>query len=303
MSTTRVPVPFAAAAAVSAALSRFLPAAREVASVVPASRLGECPAPPTVPTGIAALDALTGGFPRGALSEIYGPASSGRTSVLLALLAALTRRREVCALVDASDSFDPHSAAAAGVDLARLLWVRCAKSSPRRHRDTEKEIADCRLQIADRNSNIRNKASSIVNRQSAIFNPVEQALKATDLLLQGGGFGLVAVDLGDIAPHTARRIPLTSWFRFRRAVEHTSTLLLVLEEEPHAQSCASLVVRLAAQPSRQSPVVSRQESPKHARLLAGLRIEAEVLRTQDKKPPRSASAAFASRAAWIRRIG
>jgi recombination protein RecA len=255
MSTARVLVPAAAA------LAGFVPGAREVPGVVPASRLGEHPTPATVPAGIAALDALTGGFPRGALSEICGPASSGRTSVLLALLAALTRRREVCTLVDASDSFDPHSATAAGVDLARLLWVRCAKNSPRRH-------------------------------------SVEQTLKATDLLLQGGGFGLVAVDLGDIPPHTARRIPLTSWFRFRRAVEHTSTLLLVLEEEPFAGSCASLVVRLAAQPSPQPSVVNRQEEPTHARLLAGLRIEAEVLRTQDKKLPRSASAAFQSRAAW-----
>jgi recombination protein RecA len=247
-----------------------------------------------VPAGISALDVLAGGFPRGALSEICGPASSGRTSVLLALLATMTRRREVCALVDTSDSFDPHSAAAAGVDLVRLLWVRCGKSSAC--------ISDFRCPISELPNAPRSRhavsKSEIRNRQSEISS-VEQALKATDLLLQGGGFGLVAVDLGDIPPHAARRIPLTSWFRFRRAVEHTSTLLLVLEEEPHAQSCASLVVRLAAQPSRQSSVVSRQQEPTHARLLAGLRIEAEVLRTQDKKPPRSASAAFASRAAWL----
>ncbi len=72
---------------------------------------------------------LTGGLPRGALSEITGPASSGRTGVMLAALAQATRRREVCALVDASDSFDPASAAAAGVDLERLLWVRCSERS------------------------------------------------------------------------------------------------------------------------------------------------------------------------------
>src|SRR5574340_1600572 len=139
----------------------------------------ERPTPESLPTGISQLE-----VPRGCLTEICGPASSGRTGLLLSLMAQATAREEVCALVDASDSFDPHSAAAAGVDLARLLWVRCAKSSPRRHRDTEKEIADRRPQIADWNNKARSKASSIVNRQSSIFNSVEQALKATDLLLQ-----------------------------------------------------------------------------------------------------------------------
>ena len=88
--------------------------------------LRERAAPLTVSTGVAALDALTGGLPRGALSEIAGPASSGRTGVMLAALAEATRRQEVCALVDANDSFDPASATAAGVDLERLLWVRCS---------------------------------------------------------------------------------------------------------------------------------------------------------------------------------
>ena len=88
--------------------------------------LRERVAPLTVPFGIAALDELTGGLPRGALTEIVGLASSGRTGTMLSALAGATRRHEVCALVDASDSFDPASAAAAGVDLERLLWVRCA---------------------------------------------------------------------------------------------------------------------------------------------------------------------------------
>ena len=72
-------------------------------------------APLTVPIGIAELDTLTGGLPRGALSEIVGPASSGRTGVMISALAAATQRQEACALVDAGDSFDPASAQAAGV--------------------------------------------------------------------------------------------------------------------------------------------------------------------------------------------
>src|SRR5271157_1248460 len=83
--------------------------------------------PPMVSTGLGTLDALTGGLPRGALSEITGPASSGRTGVMLAALAGATRREEACALVDASDNFDPASAVAAGVNLDRLLWVRCSQ--------------------------------------------------------------------------------------------------------------------------------------------------------------------------------
>ena len=85
----------------------------------------ERPSPEMVLTGVPAIDALTGGLPRGALTEIVGPASSGRTSLLLSLLAQATARQEACALVDASDAFDPESAVAAGIDLKRLLWVRC----------------------------------------------------------------------------------------------------------------------------------------------------------------------------------
>jgi recombination protein RecA len=71
---------------------------------------------------------------------------------------------------------------------------------------------------------------------------IDQALRATDLLLQGGGFSLLAVDLSDIPPETVRYVPLNSWFRFRRAVEDTPTILMVLEQEANAKTCASLVL-------------------------------------------------------------
>ena len=179
--------------------------------------LRDRPAPLTVSTGLAALDALTGGLPRGALSEITGPASSGRTGVMLAALTKATRRDEACALVDASDNFDPASAASAGVDLDRLLWVRCSE---------------------------RDSSSLQKNQRRTVLGRLEQVLKVTDLLLQGGGFGMVVLDLGDIPTESVRRVPLTSWFRFRRAVEPTATVLLIVEREPHAKTCASLVVRL-----------------------------------------------------------
>src|ERR1700723_2868584 len=103
-----------------------------LAGVTPASQLAVRPAPEMVSSGIAEMDALTGGLPRGCLTEICGPASSGRTTVLLAALAAATRRGEFCAVVDASDALDPQSAAAAGVDLDRLLWVRGGEDAPKK---------------------------------------------------------------------------------------------------------------------------------------------------------------------------
>ncbi len=271
-----------------------------IRGVVPASRLGARPAPPTVSTGIDDLDALTGGLPRGALSELCGPASSGRTSVLLALMAETTRRGEVCALVDTSDCFDPQSAAAASVELRRLLWIRCFKSPVASRRSPDSG----QWAVAS-----GQKQSQIANRKSQM-SCIEQALKTTDLLLQGGGFGLVVIDLGDIPPEVAQRVPLTSWFRFRRVVENTPTVLLVLEQEPHARSCASVVVRLSA--SRQGSVTSRQEStqpsalsihrdgPAHGRLLRGLDIMAEIVRSSGatKKPARSTTAHWESTAAW-----
>lgn len=81
---------------------------------------------PTAPTGIPTLDAaLHGGFPLGAITELSGPECSGRTSLALSFLACLTNDNRVCAWVDVSDTLHPESAAAAGIDLARLLWIRC----------------------------------------------------------------------------------------------------------------------------------------------------------------------------------
>jgi hypothetical protein len=280
--------------------------------VVPASKLGIRAPAVTVSTGIAEVDALTGGLPRGALTEICGSASSGRTSLLLSLLAEMTHRQEACALVDASDSFHPASAAAAGVDLKRLLWIRCGSHSPRRHRGTEQNSF---LPYQEESANYpfsgRNKNPE--------YRRLEQALKATDLLLQGGGFGLVVMDLADIAAEAVRRIPLTSWFRFRRAVESTPTVLLVLEQEPFAKTCASLVLKLkrsAVSRQLQPSAVSHQPSgktPTHAQLIAGMRITAEVVRSRvstpanhnqahcsrtERKPPQSTCAQFNSRAVW-----
>src|SRR5678816_3113044 len=153
----------------------------------------------TLSTGVDEIDALTGGLPRGAISEFYGPASSGRTSLMYAMLAYATAHEETCALVDTNDVFAPTTAAAAGIDFDRLLWVRCAGN-------------------------------------------LEHAFKAADLLLHAGGFGLVILDLGDVAGKDARRIISSWWYRFRRTAEDRPTVLTVISEEACARSCAALTL-------------------------------------------------------------
>ena len=255
--------------------------------VTPASRLEIRPVPEMASSGIPEIDGLTGGLPRGCLTEICGPASSGRTSVLLAALAAATRRGEFCALMDANDALDPQSVAAAGVDLDCFLWVRCG-DSPQRHRDSEK-------------TKHTNKERRISQNESE--HRLEQVLRATDLLLESGGFGLIILDLADVLPEAARRIPLTTWFRFRRAVEHKPTMLLVLEQQAIAGSCASLLLKLGGVLG-QSKGLSLQREPKgvslqpsHVQLLSALRIHAEVIRSRlDRKPTHSVK--FESKTAW-----
>src|SRR5689334_11674199 len=77
----------------------------------------------TLSTGVTEIDVLTGGLPRGGISEIFGPASSGRTSLMYAMLAHATAQEETCALVDTNDVFAPTAATAAGMDFDRLLWI------------------------------------------------------------------------------------------------------------------------------------------------------------------------------------
>jgi hypothetical protein len=253
-----------------------LSAIPKLAGVTPASRLEVRPTPQMVPSGVREIDALTGGLPRGCLTEVCGPASSGRTSVLLAALAAATQRQEVCALVDISDAFNPHSAAAAGVNFEKLLWVRCGRTkqkldSPQGHRVTEKN--------------------------EKIERPVEQALRVTDLLLQSGGFGLVIIDFSDTPLKMVRRIPLTSWFRFQRAVEHTPTVLFVISQAPCARTCASLLLKVTGKKlSALSSQLSAETSPAHAQLLNGLQVQGELLRSRlERKPAGSVTAAFTTK--------
>ena len=250
-------------------------------AVVAASNMQAPPPPATIPTGAGQIDSLTSGIPRGCLTEIFGPASSGRTSLLLSLLGQVTDRGEVCALIDATDSFDPASAQSAGVDLKRVLWVRCGKSSSSFLVPRQKALEDSFEKRETRN---------------AIDRGVENALKVADFLLQAGGFGLIVMDLAGVPPQTARRVPLTSWFRFRRAVEHTPTALVVIEEEAFAKSAAGLVLKMTSQVARRKPPA--RALPTHSRLLTATEISVEVVRSvvERKRPARAA--VFETRAQW-----
>jgi recombination protein RecA len=279
------PVAFAAKEGRALLLKRLseLPKLRGVA---PASRLEVRPTPEMVSSGILEIDNLTGGLPRGCLSEICGPASSGRTSALLAALAAATRREEVCALVDTTDAFDPVSATAAGVDFERLLWVRCGSGEGRNWGGHDFSRA--------KKTDSKKGALATEGKNYKSEKPLEHALRVTDLLLQSGGFGMVAIDFGDVPLHMARRVPLTTWFRFQRAVEHTPTVLFVVSPAPCAPTCASLLLKV------QASGVGRQTSgkpfPTHAQLLNGLQIEGELLRSRlERKPARSVTTAFATK--------
>lgn len=214
-------------------------------------------APETI--SVPAMAGVMAGLPRGGLTEICGPESSGRTAFLLSALAEAARQGECCALADGRDALDPYSAAAAGIDLSRLLWIRC------RH--------------------------------------LEQVLRAAELLLEGGGFGIVALDVGGVPAALRRRIPLSVWFRMRWVVRNTRTALLLVEREPTAGSSASLVVHLADCRSERRgifrPTASAPESrhPSHARLLGGFQSGAEASRSRRSFEP-GARAHFKVRAVW-----
>ncbi len=264
-------------------------------SVTSASQLEIRPAPETASSGIPELDAMTGGLPRGCLTEICGPASSGRTSVLVAALAAATRRGEYCAVIDACDSLDPQSVADAGADLDRFLWVRCGEDSPQgRSKQNANQIK------AGISSQSKFDFDRTLNKKSE--HRLEQVLRATDLLLESGGFGLIILDLGDVPPQSARRIPLTTWFRFRRAVEHKPTILLAIEQQPIAGSCSSLLLQLGVAGTQLSVLNTKLARPVHeissdTQLFTGLEIDVELLRSRlNRKPAHSIT--FATETAW-----
>jgi recombination protein RecA len=134
------------------------------------------------------------------------------------------------------------------------------------------------------------------SQRSGVFLPkllwvrahgIEQAFRCLDLLLQGGGFGFVILDIADAPVRVVRKIPLNVWFRLRRTVENTSTILLVLSQESNAKTCASLVLRVEGEDACWSQPEKIASSLHTAgSLLAGAAHAAEVVRSllQYKRP-------------------
>jgi len=195
---------------------------------------------PAAPTGISALDeALGGGLARGELSELVGARSSGRTSALVATLAAATRRSGIVALVDACDRFDPVSAAEAGVALDRVLWVRGPSMT---------------VEMA---------------RPGLLDRAVRQALRAFDLIIRSGGFDVVALDVADVPPVFFRALPAATWMRLARANEGSRTACLLVGAAPMGRSARGVTVRLEARARWAGDSLQ-------SRRLGGLGVEATV---------------------------
>lgn len=210
------------------------------------------------PTGLAVLDAhLGGGLPRGQVSEITGPPSSGRTSVLFAMLAAAIARGELAALVDTLDRFDVATGAAAGIDLSRLLWIRGLPG-------------------------VASRGTRAVQQTG-----VDRALKALNLVLRCGNFGLVSLDVADVPTAALRQIPLTTWPRLQRIVEGTATTCVLLGSEPIARSAAGLTLMMRAVTHHQAQGVWSGQAGRN-RLLRGLNVEIRIVRSRfgraDERP-------------------
>jgi RecA/RadA recombinase len=267
---------------------------------------------PVAATGIPAVDELLdGGLPLGAITEVMGAECSGRTSFALSFLARITQAEKVCVWIDVSDSLDPESAAVAGVDMSRLLWVRCgvppastARSSAQRTFSLPGKYlipppARKGLHGGGFGSHPRNEVKRLSEAVSGLLRPetfaprcaepqhkerlekevfipdsqqfamkhgrrsvpaskpwakIDQALRVTDLLLQGGGFSAIVLDMGSIAPEYASRVPLGTWFRYRAAAEQTQASILLLTQHPCAKSSAELLLRLQPGTARRDEV-------------------------------------------------
>jgi recombination protein RecA len=339
---------FALRAQIEATLSSRIPSA-----LTPSPRTIRLVAATGIPTVDELLD---GGLPLGAITEVVGVECSGRTSFALSLLAGMTQAEKVCAWIDVSDSLDPESAAAANVDLSRLLWVRCGVSPASNARPSAQRTFSLPekylipppvrkgLHGGGFGSHPRNEVKGLSDAVSGLlrsetfaprcaepqhkerpeketFAPnlqqmavkhgrrsvhagkpwakIEQALRVTDLLLQGGGFSAIVLDMGSIAPEYASRVPLATWFRYRAAAEQTQASILLLTQHPCAKSSAELLLSLQPGNARRDEVTVFTGIEHHLevarRRFAQLPTNVVPLR---KPPQRATTANWQSQTTW-----
>ena len=197
----------------------------------------------TSSAGIASLDtALGGGWGCGEVSEIIGGPSSGRTGVLLAALAVATSRGGIVALIDAFDRLDPVTAAAAGVDLSRTLWVR-------------------------------GPALSLPGRPGMVTGAIKQAIRSFDLVMRAGGFSVVALDVAGAPAQAFRDLAPATWQRLAHAIAGQPSAALIVGDRPMGRSARGVTVRLES--TRRWTGASLQ-----SRRLSGLDIQARIERAQ-----------------------
>ncbi|MGC1676421.1 MAG: ATPase domain-containing protein [Candidatus Binataceae bacterium] len=190
-------------------------------------------------SGIAALDALLdGGIARGRVSEIIGRAGTGRTSLAAAFAANATGRGEVIAWIDAAGAFDPTSIAAAGVELARVLWASIPREASRTRPTSSRE---------------------------------GRVLKAAEMVLEAGGFGLIVVDFGDIF----RAIPDSAVLRIARAAERSGTAVIAIAPRRICGTFAALSLTM----NRAGASFSRIR-PGAPALFDGLKLEPVITRNK-----------------------
>jgi recombination protein RecA len=260
---------------------------------------------PVSQIGIPAIDdLLAGGIPVGALTEMVGPECSGRTSLALSFVAQLTKAGKVCAWIDVSNTLRPDAAAASGIELARMLWVRCGVGElvpsveRQQHRfrlqgkyliagpakkglhgggfgphprEEQKRLSNAvgdlfrpnpkaihhdapqigvRREASPNEPTLPGPAICRKTPSNAPYSRIEQALRAADLLLQGGGFSAIILDMGSLAPTYTTRIPLATWFRYRAAAERSQASIVLLSQYACAKSSAELVVHLESDAAR-----------------------------------------------------
>ncbi|MCM2257120.1 MAG: DNA recombination/repair protein RecA [Vicinamibacteria bacterium] len=176
--------------------------------------------PRRLASGLPEIDRATGGgLPRGAVSECFGPASSGRTGTALAFAAHATREGALVAWVDPGDRFDPASAAEAGVDLDRLLWLRGGPTG---------------------------------GAPDRAVPGLPEAITALGVLAGSALFDLIVLDLAGVPAAAVQRLPAAAWIKLARAIEPTASAVLILGREHVAKSAPGVALPLAAATPRWS---------------------------------------------------
>lgn len=163
-----------------------------------------------LPCGIEPLDRLIGGgIVRGRISEIIGNPGAGKTSLATAFAAAVTARGEIAAWLDATGCFDPASIAAAGVDLARILWV-----------------------ATPINPSLRRPAGVAV-------------LKAAEWILTAGGFGLLVIDCAGVNDFNRRAFTQSAALRLAHGAERCGAAVIVIAPHRMCGTFAALSLMLS----------------------------------------------------------